>query len=378
METADAIVRLILIGAMLLLLSGGLVAILMLWYLRGRDPHVGLIADIIPAPPDDLSPGAAGTLLDEHADHHDVVATLLGLGRHGAVSIVEESDEGARGRDYTITLLHPDRIGSNVERDLLRVLFGPAPQPLNEVRLSNVRASFVQAEPKIRDDLYAELVARQYFSSSPAATRNRWRRTAWAGMMLSILVGAILSIVVDPIALLTTIAAAIVWGVMIRVSRNMPRKTAAGAEAAAKWRAFKRYLESIDKHEKLDEATALFDRYLAYAVAFGIDRAWVRKFADAGARSPGWFRGADAGDVGELGDVAAMGFDVARVAHIFGHLDGGSVDMPDVSAPDLPDVDLQGASDAVGGSLQAVSDGFGGLLNAAGSIFDAIDFDIDA
>jgi hypothetical protein len=385
MNTVEAIVHLVLIIAMLVLLVGGLLSILMLWYLKGRDPHTGLVADILPTPPDDLSPGAVGTLLDEHADHHDVVATLLGLGRNGAVSITEAHEKGARASDYIVTLLHPDRITARVERDMLPVLFGPDPQPMNEVRLSTVRPRFVDAEPRIRDALYAELVERNLFDRSPAATRRRWRRISWAGLIVSIAVGILLTVLTDVFALLPMVAAIIVWGVMIRVSRHLPRKTDTGAEAAAKWRAFKRYLESIEKHENLAEATALFDRYLAYAVAFRIDRGWVKAFADAGARSPRWYRGAaEVGDIGDVFDSAALGVDVARAAQMIGHFGGLSGNMPDISAPgmpnmpDMPDVDLQGASDALGGSLQAVSDGFSGLLNVAGSIFDAIDFDIDA
>ena len=378
METVDAVVRLILIVAMLALLAGGLLAILILWYVRGRDPHVGLVADILPEPPDDLSPGAAGTLLDEHADHHDVVATLLGLGRNGVVSITEEREEGARAREFTITLLHPDRVTSPVEHDLLRVLFGPDPQALQEVRLRSVRARFVAAEPRIRDALYDELVARGYFPRSPAQTRRRWRRISWTGLVASLFTGLLVTILVDVFALLPTIAALIVWAVMIRVSRNMPRKTPAGAEAAARWRAFRRYLESLVSRQDLHETAALFDRYLAYAVAFRIERAWIAAFADAGTRTPRWYHPAGMGEAGELLDAAAAGLDMARAAQLLGHLGTPGLDLPDVGAPGMPDVDLQAASDALGGSLQAVSDGFGDLLNAAGSIFDAIDFDLDA
>ena len=38
---------------------------------------------------------------------------------------------------------------------------------------------------------------------------------------------------------------------LIFVGRYMPRKTAQGAEAAAKWLAFKRYLETIENHGDL-------------------------------------------------------------------------------------------------------------------------------
>lgn len=376
LSTAEAIIRLILIGGMIFLLVGGMIAILMVWYFRGRDPQTGLVADILSEPPDDLPPGAAGTLLDEHADHHDVVATLVGLGRNGAVSITQDAGQGARKGDWIITVLHPDQITNRIERDLLNLLFDGKPEPLREVRLRDVRPKFVAAEERIRDDLYRELVEHGYFAGSPVATRNRWRRIAWAGLVLSIVVGLLVAIVVDPVAIATTIAAVIMWAVMVRMSRHMPRKTAKGAEAAAKWRAFKRYLQDIEKHRNLGASAAIFDRYLAYAIAFEIDKGWIRKFSEAGASRPAWLgTGGDVADT--LGDVIIIGGDVpdfSGAGDLIGNIGGlaGNLSVPDVN---MPDVDLQGLSDTVGGSLQGASDGLSSLLDAAGSIFDAIDFD---
>lgn len=380
MNTTEAVIRLLLLGAMLLLLVGGLVAILLLWYLRGRDPHTGLVADILSEPPDDLSPGAVGTLLDEHADHEDVVATLLGLGRNGAVAIEANPTSKAGARDYSITLLHPERISRRLERDLLHVLFGRNPQPMMEVQLNQVRRRFVEAEPTIRDDLYDEVVDHGYFTRNPHTTRVRWRRISWVGLILSLLLGVLVSVVVDPVAIATTGAAVVAWLVMIRVSRYMPRKTPAGAEAAAKWRAFKRYLQSIDTQRDLAEASDIFDRYLSYAVAFRIDRQWISMFSAAGVAKPGWFGGPDIGDIVILGDMGNVG-DIAGAGRALGDLTGpvlgglaGSVG--DVSMRNISGTSMQGAADALGGSLQGASDGLFGLLDAAGSIFEDIDFDL--
>lgn len=367
MSSAEANLRLALIGGMLLLLVGGLVAILMVWYIRGRDPHAGLIADILSEPPDDLSPGSAGTLIDEHADHEDVVATLVGLGRNGAVTITPAGD--AHG-DWTITVLHPDRVTSRVERDLLHLLFDGRPEPLREVSLRSVRPRFVAAEARIRDDLYGELVEQGYFSVSPVVTRRRWRRISWIGIVASVLFGVLGTILLDPWMLGVMFAGVIVWAVMLRMSRHMPRKTAKGAEAAARWRAFRRYLEDIDKHRDLGASTEIFERYLAYAIAFRIDRDWIRVFSAAGASRPSWFGGlGDAGDIfiigGEMPDVAGAGDLAGGLGRI-----AGNVSLPDVGMPNL-----QGVSDMLGGSLQGASDGLLGLLDSAGSIFDAIDFD---
>jgi hypothetical protein len=392
MSSGTALLHLVFIAIMLFLLAGGTVGLLMLWYIRGRDPHVMKSAEYIEYPPDDLPPGAAGTLIDEHADHHDVVATLLGLGRHGAVTIQEIGGTGPQGRHfvdhgYQITIADPAKVESKVERHLLNVLFDGEVAPGNSVMLSSVRSRFADAEPEIRDALYQEMVDRDYFTVSPATTRMRWRRGAWIGLVLSVIVGLFLTIRVDPFAILATVAAVILFVALIRMSRIMPQKTSIGAEAAQKWRAFKRYLQSIEKYEKVEEATELFDRYFAYAVAFGLQRKWVATFARAGARNPDWFSptgtfaGGGRGDVGDVGDVL---IDTVYMGHMMGNLGGGGGDMPNVdlpnvgmpNLPNIPNVDMQGMSDFLGGGIQGASDGLGGLLESAGSIFEAIDFDI--
>ena len=51
-----------------------------------------------------------------------------------------------------------------------------------------------------------------------------------------------------PLVLLPIAALIVLSIVMMRLSRAMPRKTPEGAEAAAKWQAFRRYLDDIEKY----------------------------------------------------------------------------------------------------------------------------------
>lgn len=394
MEPSEAWLHLLFIIAMLIVGVGGFVTIVILWFVRGRDPATGLVADILPEPPDDLPPGAAGTLLDEHVDHQDVVATLLGLGRHGAIQIVDRvvpdaKTRRARGHDYLLIARDPQKVVSRLERDLLQVLFGHIPEPGEEVHLRDVKHRFDAHESEIRDDLYQEMVDRNYFSRAPHQTRRRWKRLAWIGLVSSLIIGLFLTIRVDAFGILPTIAAVVIWAGLLRMSAAMPKKTAFGAEAAAKWRAFRRYLESIEKHGALEEAKGIFDRYLSYAVAFGIERDWIRKFASVGASSPGWFREvAVPGGYGDPGDVLVDTWIAGELIGDFGNAAGGAaggsptgefgapnVDMPDIGMPDWADGGLQGMADAMGGGLQGTSEGLAGMLDAAGSVFDSIDFD---
>ncbi|HEV2127349.1 MAG TPA: DUF2207 domain-containing protein [Thermomicrobiales bacterium] len=388
MDTATAILHLLFLAGMLLIIVGGLLAILLLWYSRGRDPHIGPVAEYLSEPPDDLPPGAVGTLIDEHADEHDVMATLLGLARHGAVEITQVSENGRR--DFVLMLIHPRRIEDRIERDLLVVLFGPDPQALQEVRLSDVRGVFLAHRDRIRRDLYREIVDRGYFTRSPEVTRKLWRWIAWSGVAISVVFGIALTILTDAWALLPAIAGVIVSLVLVRVARRMPQKTRKGAEAAARWRAFRTYLQDIRKYESVETATELFDRYLAYAVAFEIEKQWVKTFERAGTPAPRWYH--SAGDILVLGEAGELLGEIGHLGRVPGPGDIGDVNLPDVGGipniglPDVggvPNVDLpgagdalQGASDLVSGGLQGASDGIFDLFDAAGSIFDGLDFDI--
>lgn len=386
-DTATQLLHLAFLVAMVALLVGGFVVVTVLWYVRGRDPHTGLVAEYIPEPPDDLPPGAAGTLLDERADHEDVVATMLGLARHGAIQIHEiPAAEGKKKRRsaYEFEVVDPARIDSKLEGDLLAALFDGKPEPGARVLLSEVKSRFDTWEPRIKRDLYQELVDRDYFKRSPEETRQRWRKLAWAGLILSPIVGFIVFLLTDGWAFLPTIAAMIVWFVLLRMSRNMPQKTFHGAESAARWRAFRTYLQSIQKYESLEESRTLFDRYLSYAVAFGLEKQWVAAFAAAGATAPGWLDTAFGEGMGW--DVAEAALEGMRTAAWLGHLSGGdgidpgdvnlpNIDLPNVGMPNLGDVDLSGMAEGLGSGLEAASGGLAGLLDAAGSIFDSIDFD---
>lgn len=381
-DTATQLLHLAFVVAMAATLVGGLVIIIVLWYVRGRDPATGMVAEYITQPPDDLPPGAAGTLLDERADHEDVVATLLGLARHGAIQIHEIIEPNRKGRpSYQLEVMDPAKTESRLERDLLNALFDGKPEPGSKALLRDVKGRFDAWEPRIKRDLYQEMVDRGYFEKSPEATRQRWRRIAWAGLILTPILGFIVFLMTDGFAWLPTVAAMVVWFVLLRMSHNMPQKTLHGAEAAARWRAFRTYLASIGKYENLEESRALFDRYLSYAVAFGLERQWIATFAAAGATTPGWLD-ATLGD-GAGWDMAGAALEGLRTAHWMGHLSGGGgdvnlpdIDLPNVRTPDLGNVDISGMAEGLGSGLETASGGLAGLLDAAGGIFDSIDFDL--
>src|SRR5699024_1408613 len=155
-----------------------------------------------------------------------------------------------------------------------------------------VRASFEMRARTIHKGIYDELIEHGYFKRSPEKTRQRFQYLRFIGPGLA----AVLIILVLAFTgansgwiTLPIIAAIVLFIIGGKVADNMPRKTMKGTEAAAKWQAFRRYLEDIDQHVNLEESKAIFEKYLPYAVAFGLDSSWIQKFAQTSAPMPAWF-----------------------------------------------------------------------------------------
>jgi uncharacterized membrane protein YgcG len=170
-----------------------------------------------------------------------------------------------------------------------------------------------------------------------------------------------------PLVLVPLFAAVVIGLILIAVGGAMPRKTQAGAEAAAKWLAFRRYLDEIEHYDNVENAKTIFNRYLPYAVAFGLERSWVNKFASVGAPAPTWY--------GPYGDT---GFPRGRTTRSgrYPRSGRGPVIIPGGgtggSDGDFDMPDLQEMSDFSGHSLQGMSDGLFDLFNEAAKAFTSV------
>ncbi len=135
---------------------------------------------------------------------------------------------------------------------------------------------------------------------------------------------------------------------MLVASRHMPRKTAKGVEAAAKWNAFKQYLQNIEQYADLEESSEIFADYLGYAVAFGLERTWIRKFSTIPTTPiPTWYYPYYGGTYGGYGRPQT------------GSSGTGS---------GMPRPSLQGMSGSMTGGLAGMSAGLTRMLNSTSTV----------
>lgn len=286
--------------ATLLLIIGGGLALLLMWFVRGRDQAVALPAEFLNAPPDDLTPALAGTLIDEEANVRDVLATLIDWAQRGIIKIralPQGAQTATTDDDYAYEKIGTDApaLQYQYERELMQRLWAGE----TSRNMGYIREKFTASLNTMFDSLYNELVRRGYFLSCPDRVRAQFYRLGWLLLVL-LCPGAFLfqlyaGIAFSPDlafsfgALLPWIVLFILAGAVMVLARFMPRKTPQGAQAAARWNAFKRYLEHIEKYTNVADAQEQFERYLPYAVAFGIDKAWVEKFAQVDTPAPKWY-----------------------------------------------------------------------------------------
>jgi uncharacterized membrane protein YgcG len=294
-DRADRIEPLADLGAMVLslfFLAAGPLALYLLWYSKGRDAPVKLPAEWIPEPPSKLPSGMVGTLIDEQAETKDVLATLIDLARRGVLSIQEIKSEGFLGigekRDFIYRLEDQSLPMRAYEKLLVNKLFDDA----EEKKLSELKDRFHQHIKSVQKGLYEATVEEGYFPTSPERIRTTYGILGVVGLVLAMVVGCFALITLGQytgLAICVPVALAVPAIGLVILARFMPRKSEKGAEEAAKWLAFKRYMENIEKYTKVEEVKEIFDRYLPYAIAFGLEDSWIRKFAQVDTVPPPWY-----------------------------------------------------------------------------------------
>jgi len=350
----------------LLFLLGGPAGLYAFWYRMGRDKPVELVADYLPEPPDELPPGMAGTLLDETVDMEDIIATLVDLARRKAISITEKTEESwfRSSTDYIYRRERNDVPLNEYEEALLEAVFGNNDQ----VRLSDLKEKFYKKLPGIKEKLYTAVTHEGYFTANPETVRSQYGCLGVAALAGAVAVGFVL---LSAFGNLTGVAVfpAIGLGVtalgLLILSRHMPRKTNKGAEAAARWQAFKNYLRNIDQYSDLEAQKEIWDRWLPYAIAFGIEKEYIRKFEAVEAPAPGWYIPSPTmygpyqrGYYGRPWVGPRTGTGTESGGPVF--TGGGFGGMSERAGGGLGDM-----SRGMGGSLTAMSAGLGGMLTSA-------------
>lgn len=270
---------------------------LWLWWTRGRDPERDSIT-VQYDPPDNLSPGECGTLVDDEAGMRDITATLVDLAVHGYMTIEQKQNGGALGfihhHEYIFHLKKPPAEWTAAkphEQEMLAAIFESG--GATDVALSDLQNRFYTHLSAIKDDIFDSLVEKGYYLHRPDVVRQSY---LGAGLLVGFLLAAGSGWFegATGVASLTWVITGIVSAAVIcGFGWFMPARTITGAKTFAKVLGFEQFLGRVEKDriERLEKTPELFEKYLPYAMALHVEKGWVQKFSGIAMQPPAWFQG---------------------------------------------------------------------------------------
>lgn len=240
------------------------------WFKYGRDPKpvgTGQVRAWFDPPktPDGkrfLTPAEVGVLGDETVDLKDISATIVDLARRGYL-IIEEKKKG----DFYLKKLENEKMLLPFEK----LLINRFSKGKKEIRLKD--ENLYEEVEEVKKAIYDQVVEDGLFPENPEEIRTK------------MIVLAILGLFTGSIFLTF---AAFVFG------RNLPRKTIEGVKAKNIAFSLRNFLKSQERQLTFQaDKQMMFEKLLPYAIVFGVEKIWARRFADLDLKPPEWYRAYD-------------------------------------------------------------------------------------
>lgn len=277
---------------------GGAVLILDAQRRRGDTPVLVLPPN--PTPPMDLPAAVVGRLTGQGAGF---LGTLFDLAARGILEIHEE--RGWLGaRKHTLRRAAPAEGLRAHERVLLEALFDG---DKDSIDLSHVAERLSRRRSQFTDALDEEIAVRGWLDPDRQRQRRRllgaWSLAAVASLGMILIGGVWLSSAIgqgpDAVAIPAALTGIGGGSLLITIvglgsAASLSTHTAAGADQAGRWKAFKAYLEGVARGREPAIRPDFFERYLPYAAAFGLGTRWAKTFQKlGGVPLPAWFHALD-------------------------------------------------------------------------------------
>ena len=303
------------------------------WRRVGRDPPAGTVVPLF-SPPDDLSPAAVRYVTKMGSDNRTFAAALVNMGVKGHVRLVEEEGGWFSSDKTRIERLHSETPLTSEEKFSLQKLvmpggsivmeqknhseFSGAQKALEEdlkekyegklfnknwgwaiagVLLLVVALWLVAASIVAAAGLDVKLVLVSLGAAMTAALLVAFVQTAtsfgkWLAGAVAVLFGALAAVTGAPILfealatgwLLPFVPALIALPLVISAFFWIDAPTKEGRGVLDRIAGFKQYL-SITERERLDrmnppqDTPEIFERFLPYAIALGVENRWANRFA---------------------------------------------------------------------------------------------------
>ncbi len=286
---------LIFINNSLVLIGVGLmiIVLIVIFIVRSnklRDPI--LYRTIIPlfTPPNNIRPYMLGSLKDQTVNNVDLVGTIVDLAYRGYLKIKVKNKDS---RDFELIKLDKNTtVLDEIELSILDALFDNK----TEVKNKDIQKSFPFKYSTITNSIYSKMISDGYYKSSPRTTIAGYISMGILLFILGVIFTIFLSVVISNIighyTIFTSTLSLSVGGIgLVILSTLMTSKTNLGKRLINEIKGFKMYLNTAERFRLQKLGPDEFEKYLSYAIVFGIEKEWAKKFEGIYEGTPEWFEG---------------------------------------------------------------------------------------
>jgi len=262
-----------------------------LWRYKGRDPDPGLSVAPMYEPPKEISPAEAGTLIDDTIHPRDITSTIIDLAVRGYLKIEELEEKGLlfSHKDYVLHLVKGREEWSKLqahERVMMENIYAGGG---TETRLSSLRNHFYTAIPLIRQDLKSQLKSKGMYLLDPDSANGYSIGAAiliLAPFAIAQFTGYIDFFSSVGLLIAAVLISALIWWLF---ARQMTAKTLKGGRTRIAVLGFQEFIHRVDEDRLRRMPPDTFEKFLPYAMAFGLEHTWAKKFAGIVRDPPSWY-----------------------------------------------------------------------------------------
>jgi Predicted membrane protein (DUF2207) len=271
-----------------------------IWWAVAQEPRRRSVA-VQYGPPPDLSAAEASTLLEESVKTRAIIATLVDLAVRGYLSIEQDprSGEHPKKEDYVFNNLRKPNWANELaphELDLMEHIFEYGEQP----SLATLWHGLPEYVPQIKDHIFTSLAAKKMYRLSPIWSGTILMLGGFAALLLLWLLANVLNVKLTDYELLTPLCFATAMAVIFIFSRRITLKSTLGAERWRQIKGFQEFMGRVDGGRMKSVSPDLFEKFLPYAIALGVEGEWTATFKGMLTRPLSWYTGTFADFVSNL------------------------------------------------------------------------------
>lgn len=269
-----------------------------LWWTRGRDPRLRPIAAQY-EPPDKLTPGEVGTLIDNTVDMRDITASIVDLAVRGYLVIEEQKKDHLLGithsEDYIFHLKKSRNEWTELrphEQELLGGIFAGG-NAGDSVALADLHNRFYQNISAIKNQIFGSLVGQGYYARRPDSVRSTYILLGMVIGFVLILGGSRIASNLGMAAVPFIVAGVVTAAVICAFGWFMPARTQSGARALEGILGFEDFLNHVeaDRFNRTIKTPEMFEKFLPFAMALGVEKNWSKAFQGIYTQPPQWYQG---------------------------------------------------------------------------------------